>query len=298
MEIYENTVHTVYHHVYLGDDLVDADADVTYQVVHPDMPLEGGGFFTEGGPADRVEEGVYRVTLGESVTATKSTKLLHFLYEVDNNSIVTSPEQISVIRPYISLQEYNSRFVFRPLTMRDFRVVERTVRRVIDSYCRQNFQLRSGETKVTYGQSTNALQLPERLVTLTSVRSGSVGGAAIEASVVHDATSPWSIHTNTSTSLSPRQSDPFESTNYFVSQRYYITGDWGWEYVPQEVKDAAAILINDFLDDDAVYREKYIDNIRAADWRMEFAATGNETTGNANADMMLERFRAYRPEIV
>lgn len=298
MEIYENTVGVKDHHVYLGDELRDADFGVTYEIVHPTKELEGGGVFTEFGLADRVDTGIYRVTLGSTVTGDSDIKEIHFEYQVGGYEVRTSPELLEVIRPYVSLPEYNAMFPFRPLTMADFRVVERSVRRVIDAYCRQSFQLRKNVTKVVPGGSTNALQLPDRLVSLNGVNTNSTAGYSIISSVVHDPSNPWSIHTNTSTSLSPRTSDPLERTDYFRNVRYYVTGDWGWQHVPNEVKDAAAILINDFLDDDSVYREKYIDNIRAADWRMEFAATGNETTGNANADMMLERFRTYRPEIV
>jgi len=49
--------------------------------------------------------------------------------------------------------------------------------------------------------------------------------------------------------------------------------------------------VKEYFCDDAKYREKYIANIRAGDWRMEFRVTGDETTGNANADTLLSGYR-------
>lgn len=295
MEVYEGAIETVSHTVYLGDEIVPADGVVNAIVYDPDGPNPERTLQAEG------EEGRYTVPLGQEVTGNHRPKTIEWRYTVSGEDVVTPEESIRVVRPYISINEYNRGVSANDaLLPSDFRRLESVARKVIDAYTRQNFQLRKGVKYVVPGGGGSALQLPDRLVNLNEiyVADGSVTTHVSDYSladyITMDVENPWLLRRRGGVPMNPVTRPVF----FKREQHYVVEGDWGWPHVPEPVKEAARLLVRDYSDDDALYREKYITVIRAADWRMEFGATGMATTGNANADMMLERYRNYRLEVI
>jgi hypothetical protein len=76
----------------------------------------------------------------------------------------------------------------------------------------------------------------------------------------------------------------------FLRQDYYITGTWGWKFVPSEVKEAARLLVNDFASGDTIYRDRYLTSMTAADWRIQFNSGAFAKTGNVRADQLLSNY--------
>lgn len=71
---------------------------------------------------------------------------------------------------------------------------------------------------------------------------------------------------------------------------FQITGDWGYKSVPAAVKEAAKLLVNDYACSEAAYRDRYLESIKAADWRLQFSSRAWESTGNARADHLLSDY--------
>lgn len=71
---------------------------------------------------------------------------------------------------------------------------------------------------------------------------------------------------------------------------FTITGDWGYKTVPAPVKEAARLLVNDYACQEIAYRDRYLESIKAADWRLQFSAQAWEYTGNVRADQLLSEF--------
>lgn len=71
---------------------------------------------------------------------------------------------------------------------------------------------------------------------------------------------------------------------------FEITGDWGYKTVPPAVKEAARLLVNDYACSEAAYRDRYLESIKAADWRLQFSSRAWESTGNARADYLLSDY--------
>jgi hypothetical protein len=71
---------------------------------------------------------------------------------------------------------------------------------------------------------------------------------------------------------------------------YEIGGHWGFESVPDQVKEAAKLLVNDYACADAQYRDRYLVSMTAADWRIQFNSGAYLRTGNARADHLLSDF--------
>lgn len=302
MELFERAVETVGHTVYLGDEIVDPAGSVTAIVTDPvngEMPFIANG-----------EGGHYTVQLGQSVTGNFRPKTLRWEYTItlDNGEpegVVTPEEPIDIVRPYVSIHEYNrNTHPSDALLVSDFKRLESVARKVIESYTRQSFQLIGPRSMPVTGTGTNALQLPDRLVTLDNITiPEGPSGAAVQPSdyslmnyVIFDPARPWELRKRSTSSAG--MNVLYREEFFRSGTTYVVTGTWGWPLIPQDIAAATALLIRDYSDDDSLYREKYIKVIRAADWRMEFGATGVETTGNANADMMLEKYRNYRPEVI
>lgn len=71
---------------------------------------------------------------------------------------------------------------------------------------------------------------------------------------------------------------------------FKITGDWGYPSVPNPVKEAARLLINDYGCREAAYRDRYLQSMKAADWRLQFTSRSWEYTGNVRADQLLSEY--------
>lgn len=319
MEIYYNSPDFIEYTVYDGKNTADPPGGVTFTVTDSET----------GEVIDGLDDKA-AVPEGDGVYITKlppftdyRTKEITWTYDVEGVTHTTEPELVHIVRPYITLSMYNSQaFDMERLSPIEFKQLESVVRNVIDSYCRQDFQLES-DTKVVPGGSTNVLQLPARLASLNNIaivneavtagfgyegeygddseferaRVDSLSLYSLNEYVTFDPGNPWQIRRRVGAEHPGR--NPTQRYEFFANGRLYaIDGEWGWKQVPPPVQQAAAILVRDYLDDDSKWREKYVGVVRAADWRMEFFATGNETTGNANADMILERYRNYRWEVV
>jgi hypothetical protein len=73
--------------------------------------------------------------------------------------------------------------------------------------------------------------------------------------------------------------------------KYTITGVFGWEFVPYEVVEAMKLLVNDYSCSENMYRDRYLQSISTADWKLIFASQVFEDTGNARADTLLNAYK-------
>lgn len=80
------------------------------------------------------------------------------------------------------------------------------------------------------------------------------------------------------------------ATGWKRNYPFIIRGDWGYETVPAAVKEAARLLVNDYACSEALYRDRYLESIKAADWRLQFSSRAWDSTGNARVDHLLSEF--------
>lgn len=80
------------------------------------------------------------------------------------------------------------------------------------------------------------------------------------------------------------------STPWKNDYPFQITGDWGYKTVPANVKEAAKLLVNDYACSEIAYRDRYLESIKAADWRLQFNSRAWEYTGNVRADQLLSEY--------
>lgn len=71
---------------------------------------------------------------------------------------------------------------------------------------------------------------------------------------------------------------------------FEIKGNWGYKTIPAAVKEAARLLVNDYACSEAAYRDRYLESIKAADWRLQYSSRSWESTGNVRADQLLDEY--------
>lgn len=294
MEVYYGSIQVLSHAVYISGQPQQAGSGVTLNVYEGDVLLDT---FTADWNANTEE---YDVTIGQDITTNNNVLSIEWVYTVQSYPVTTPREPLYIVRPYANYAEYKNKYPDDTTTFNEFFEAEKLVRGVIDSHCRQTFQFDEDTFYTLNGSGHDRLELPRRLVNLDVVRiMDSVSDYYdVTEYVTVDPDEKYSIRRKHWESIRPGM-NPISRSSFFKAQNIYrVTGDWGWEYVPTAIKQAALILIHDYQCADARYREKFIQNIRAADWRMEFAVTGNETTGNANADTLLSEYRHFIWEVI
>lgn len=183
--------------------------------------------------------------------------------------------------------------------------LERQVRYAIQTYTGQNFGRFRGAMAVS-GNGSKSLALPAPLLEFTGlafdggVRSlhglsiinngWAITGGRAYIDSIKQAPPEWLLDRF---DYNGKISHPYADTqNYFYDGvEYIVEGAWGYNDVPSDVKQAARLLISDYSCDEALWRDRYIDSIRAGDWRFEFNAQAFAGTGNVQADQILSGYR-------
>lgn len=80
------------------------------------------------------------------------------------------------------------------------------------------------------------------------------------------------------------------ATSWRTNYPFEIKGDWGYEKVPAPVVEAAKLLVNDYACMEILYRDRYLDSIKAADWNLSFNSRAWDSTGNVRADQLLSDY--------
>lgn len=181
--------------------------------------------------------------------------------------------------------------------------IEKAVRHIIQSYTGQEFGHYIGEmsAKSTGGQ---VLRLPRRLMNLTSF-NGTVanpahfliGDGGYTLRYARFGVPPVKadydgLHMHTGGVIHNPNNVRWSEFDNGVT--YKISGSWGWNAVPEPVKEAAKLLVNDYACADSQYRDRYLTSMTAADWRIQFNSGAFVRTGNVRADQLLSEFVTTR----
>lgn len=204
---------------------------------------------------------------------------------------------VSTVTPFLSVAECKA-ILGAGTTDEAAQDAERLVRLVIYSHCGQKFT-RARKTYRLRGNGKNFIELPNRLLQMNTfngfaslptnflltadgwfIRGGVRGAPNIKAD--YDGYHEINGRVYNEFNIIPQW---FNETNVYV-----IDGYWGWKSVPAEVKEAAKILLNDYACSDATYRDRYIENVAAVDWKVAFNTRAFWDTGNVKADQLLAPF--------
>lgn len=71
---------------------------------------------------------------------------------------------------------------------------------------------------------------------------------------------------------------------------YTVYGEWGWAVVPQDIKNATRLLINDLKCNNLAYVNKYITEYQTDQFRVKYSDIATEGTGNLIVDKILQAY--------
>jgi hypothetical protein len=222
----------------------------------------------------------YTLTLDTGDLESAGVHKLVWNYEVDGDPKSTT-SYINVYTPYITGTEFFGRHEELEDEWSDrFDEIEIKVRNVINTFCGQDFDIRYGKTLVLDGDGSRSLHLPMRLETLSEA---AVSDPITSGSESTDITELVQISPESHFYLRLRN----PKSIYGSTSEVTINGDWGWPYIPQNVTDAADIIIEDWFNDDSAYRKHGVQEVDIDRHRMKFNEAIFGSTGNIDADILL-----------
>jgi hypothetical protein len=298
-EILVNSISNIGYKVYVDGALTDATGDVRVTVYKEDVKVIDNQIATKVSAVT----GTYRYLLpttvevdGEEISVTTTEGILKATW-----TFTVGITTLSVTEYYDVVTPYSPWDYFVPVepnttpTYQDYLECERVSRFIINSTCGQEF----GQEYTTYaveGHGTNSLALPRRLQALDSVTWTNNPVARPGEVIGWNYPYAWEMIAEGWTLRQQPYANDMSVTNVstprFVRNRTYtVAGLWGYRSVPTEIVEASKILTADFMCKEAKYRDKYLDNIKMGDWRLQFVSGAWTGTGNAKVDQLLTDFR-------
>lgn len=238
-------------------------------------------------------------TLPFAVVGYDGPFTVQWTFTIDGQT-VTRSETHEVVTPYVTVAEIRDALAL-PSSVTDSQLIraERQVRKIIDGYTGQSFGRYTG-TETVIARGDVQLSLPGRLLSLTSITGPYVfkpEAYDVRGDGYYLAVSPnvpdgdW-VFNNVIAA-------PDVFSGYFKDGvKYTITGVWGWDEVPVEVKEAALILIEQELCPDSEYRNRYLLSVSYADTQFEHDPRAFSGVGNVKAEQLLAPFVRTRLTVI
>jgi hypothetical protein len=250
-------------------------------------------------PSATLVSGGYTVTLPFSLVDQDRTFTIEWEFDYNEGTTKTyrAKTYIEVVTPYVTLDEIKDALGdgVESFTDAQLQRAERKIRGVINNFTGQKFGRYNGTYRIQATGDSN-LNLPARLISLEGVS----GGYFIDVTSYDTRGDGWYLAGKTPVwdEGSYYTSGPITYPGSYSTRPlwndnewYVITGDWGYEDVPQDVKEAALILIEDMLCPDSEYRDRYVESVKTADFSYIYESGAYRGTGSVIADQLLEQYR-------
>ena len=254
--------------------------------------------------ATRTGTGVYSITYGQKASGiyTLNSAGQHradFKYTIGGTQY-TQSQYINVYTPYIDSDEF---FTFYPELETTFGTTfdrnEKRARYIINAYCGQSFEYYPEKTFTLDGDGYPTLRLPYPIFTIRKVTADlgtdqesvllDIDDPSVNA--IEKVRYPFSFESSYGIRFKKILTDTvleqLVETFFRRNSTYTIYGDYGWRIVPDNIKQAAALLIADLMNDDSEYRRHGITGVNMDSVSFTMANRFYESTGNIEADVLL-----------
>lgn len=272
-------------------------------VVSADVPVE-------------FENGIAEILIPYEAVSVERHLTLHLSFTIEGNTYVKKVA-LTVVTPYLELFELEE--ILESNNEEEAWKIEAAVRHIINAHCGQEFGVTEEPQKVI-GDYDNTIGILRPVIRIDKItedgvalydRSVDQGAGRFLGMNDYIATGDgWfikrpsynvnSIRSDTSPyySANPIRPPRYSDNSFVNDAEYIVSGRFGYEEVPPEVREAVKLLVNDYACQDSLYRDRYLKNIRAGDWRIEFAAGAWNATGNARADHLLAPYVVNRIVVI
>lgn len=285
-------------------------SDPASNIVSVKLYHEFGNLVSGPTNATRTGTGVYTITYGQQASGiyilnAAGRYRADFLYTISGTEY-TQSQYINVYTPYITSTAFFEDYPELEDDWSDkFDKIEKKVRNIINTFCGQSFEYYPNKTIEISGSGRNSLHLPFPITTLRTV-TADVGTS--DETIIHsysDATvnnieKAKEPHNFGATYYIKFKRSTLDSPNvlmlvnkFYKTSSYTIDGDYGWQFVPNNIEQAAGLLIADQMNDDNQYR---VHGIKRADMDaidLHFSDKFYESTGNIDADVLLMDYTLF-----
>ena len=304
-QIHNGSQNTLELAVYRNGKLTNADGDVVVNIVDADT----GYVFITNAVAENLEPpGLYGYEITPDLTAIDCVLKVTWSYKVNSKStsqntfveIVTPYATVSDIIDYYSIGTKPSELNYR--SQQEIINAEKIARTQINTYVNEEFGRRYGEQE-HFGNGSDALELIERMLTIDKIYENdtlvidytknpvyNTFGYDIELTLTGQAAR---IKSNFGDVRYDNQVDPtiLYYGRFRDHTRYRIVGEIGYNYVPQDIKLCAMLLVGDLISKDNTWRTKYLKKVTLAEVGFELAGGAFSGTGNVVVDQILDQRR-------
>jgi len=315
-EIYIDQTSPIKTKIFWGGQIVDADGSVTaivYDITEDSTinPTVSPSTVQATITATKLETdaGTYQIILPISLCRRNRKFKIVWSYAVSGSS-GSHTTYTDVVTPYASLAEVIEDLnigtdVSDPnyKTYHELQMAEKYARKLIESFTAQSFYLYD-DTQTVYGHGADILPLPFRIYQIHELYENDVllfDGINDVNNWIYEpiiSESNFGIRINrqslldntvyTANGLVPPTINDYNYRGAFKKEyRYTVSGRFGWSSVPDNVEEACIILMQQFFEKDTAWRNKYVKNVSAFDWKFEYMEDAHRGTGNLYADQLL-----------
>jgi hypothetical protein len=260
--------------------------------------------------ATRSSAGVYTITYGQQASGiyvlnSAGRHRADFTYTVSGTSY-TQSQYINVYTPYANIDTF---FENHPELESDyydqFNNMEKRVRNIINTFCGQSFDYYPNKYMLLQGSGKKTIHLPFPISTLRKV---TVNVGDEDEEVLHDSTDATVNNIEKS-----REPHNFQSSYYIQFKKSYldktqtriyesrfsedddfkIEGDFGWQFVPNNIEQAADLLLVDIMTDDSELRRHGVVSVDMDTISYTTKSSFYESTGNIDADVLLMDYTLF-----
>lgn len=315
-EIYIDQTAPIKTKIFWGGEIVDADGSVVATIyditedntinptVNPNVAIT-----TITATKLETDAGTYQIVIPFQYCRRNRKFKIIWSYTISGTSASHS-YYIDVVTPYANMADIWEDLNFGTdtsdpnyKTYHEVQMAEKYARKLIESFTAQFFYLYD-ERQVVYGSGSDILPLPFKIYEIHELYENDV----LLIDTINDVNnwmyspiiseSTYGIRVNRQSLMDnliyssngltpPSYMDSNPSGAFQKDYRYAVQGRFGWSSVPDNVEEACIILIKQFFEKDTAWRNKYVRNISAFDWKFEYMEDAHRGTGNLYADQLL-----------
>lgn len=238
-------------------------------------------------------------------------------WEYSVNSVpIKEIDYLYVVTPYCTVDEIAEELGFSMrsedanyMPYEKIQSAERLARMVIDTEL--GFSINKKQTTVSaYGSGADTITLSDRIISISSLKENdelvvdipnnySIFGFDIEVTETNYGIRI--VPPNPGDDIDEQEEFDFTGLNkgrFRNGYRYDITGVFGFDYIPQEIKQCVFLLVNDLLCNDNTWRTKYVKKINSGQMSVELSSLAFNGTGNALVDSLLQKFKMVQVVVI
>ena len=314
-EIYVNTSTPATTKIYVKGEAVTPSSSVTVKVyditsdpvISP--PINSSSILaTLTAEQSEVDVGSYNLYLPLSYTQrSRKFKLIwEWMYEGVSYSNTTL---LDIITPYVDIQEAAQEMGLgsdsndpNHKTYQELKLAERYARNIIENYTGQKFYLHDDYFS-SVGNDSDTMPLTKKVNRLHTLHANdqllidNLNQVNNLGLTIDTTTSGFGLKVNIASILDsdvyiangmiPPSIHDSSPDIFRRSKSYKIYARFGWDYVPNEVRDAAVEIMKIYFAKDRIWKDRYVKKISTTDWDFEYSSEAFSGTGSSYADKLL-----------